>query len=92
MYLGFYTRRDKSFAQSELLSRSDVSERMLGTSPSIETVVSIERLFEKTLFFDSLKKKRRQKPPFFLFCPGQSAATISIHEVALLSIAMPVPS
>ena len=64
---------------------------MLGTSPSIETVVSIERLFEKNLFFDSLKKTAA-KAAVFLFCPGQSAATISIHEVALLSIAMPVPS
>jgi hypothetical protein len=41
----FLYQSGQKFRQSELLSRSDVSERMLGTSPSIETVVSIERLF-----------------------------------------------
>ena len=61
----------QKFRQSELLSRSDVSERMLGTSHSIETVVSIEMLFEKRSFSNSIRERPSGALPF----------TIDIHYI-----------
>ena len=69
----FLFQSEQKFRLSELLSRLDVSERMLGTSHSIETVVSIERLFAQIL----MSSYRRVPMPSFSACSSAACQLVS---------------